>query len=139
MKGLFSAYKLKKVSKSKRLNDKAYKHRLTGKIYKRIIGNKPQANAIVLEKRGVEAKQPNSAIRKICKVQCIGTGKVIFAFAPGDGCLKIIEVNDEVTIQYLGRGDKSVGDRPGIKFKIIKVSGVSVSAILAKKKQKPSK
>lgn len=42
--------------------------------------------------RGVEAKQPNSAIRKCVRVQLIKNGKKITAFVPNDGCLNFIEV-----------------------------------------------
>ena len=45
---------------------------------------------------GVEAKQPNSAIRKCVRVQLIKNGKKITAFVPNDGCLNYIEENDEV-------------------------------------------
>ena len=41
---------------------------------------------------GVEAKQPNSAIRKCVRVQLIKNGKKITAFVPRDGCLNYIEV-----------------------------------------------
>ncbi len=43
--------------------------------------------------RGVEAKQPNSAIRKCVRVQLIKNGKKITAFVPNDGCLNYIEVS----------------------------------------------
>lgn len=42
---------------------------------------------------GVEAKQPNSAIRKCVRVQLIKNGKKITAFVPNDGCLNFIEVS----------------------------------------------
>ena len=42
---------------------------------------------------GVEAKQPNSAIRKCVRVQLIKNGKKITAFVPNDGCLNYVEVN----------------------------------------------
>lgn len=99
MRGLFTAYTLRKRAQEKRTHDKAYRRRSRGKIYKSVIGNRPQANAIVLDKLGVEAKQPNS----------------------------------------LGRSGKSEGDRPGIKYKIIKVAGVSLDAILRGKREKPTK
>ena len=53
---------------------------------------------IVLEKVGVEAKQPNSAIRKCVRVQLIKNGKKITAFVPNDGCLNFVEENDEVGV-----------------------------------------
>ena len=43
--------------------------------------------------RGIEAKQPNSAIRKCARVQLIKNGKKIAAFVPNDGCLNYIEEN----------------------------------------------
>ena len=139
MRGLFSAYALRKTAQEKRTHDATYRKRQRGKIFKSIIGNRPQANAIVLDKLGVEAKQPNSAVRKVCRVQCIASGRTLFAFAPGDGALKVIDANDEVTIQSLGRSGKSVGDRPGIKYKIIKVAGVSLDAIIRGKREKPTR
>ena len=56
---------------------------------------------IVLEKVGVEAKQPNSAIRKCVRVQLIKNGKKITAFVPNDGCLNFVEENDEVRQQMM--------------------------------------
>ena len=56
------------------------------------------AQGIVLEKVGVEAKQPNSAIRKCVRVQLIKNGKKITAFVPNDGCLNFVEENDEVKL-----------------------------------------
>ena len=46
---------------------------------------------------GIEAKQPNSAIRKCVRVQLIKNGKKIAAFVPRDGCLNYTDENDEVT------------------------------------------
>ena len=43
-----------------------------------------QAKRIVLEKRQIEAKQPNSAMRKCCVVQLLKNGKQVNAFIPGD-------------------------------------------------------
>ena len=39
---------------------------------------------------GLEAKQPNSAIRKCVRVQLIKNGKKITAFVPNDGCLNFV-------------------------------------------------
>merc|ERR1712107_960556 len=60
------------------------------------FGGASHAKGIVLEKVGVEAKQPNSAIRKCVRVQLIKNGKKITAFVPKDGCLNFVEENDEV-------------------------------------------
>ena len=44
------------------------------------IKGSSHAKGIVLEKVGVEAKQPNSAIRKCVRVQLIKNGKKVTAF-----------------------------------------------------------
>lgn len=62
---------------------------------------------------GIEAKQPNSAIRKCVRVQLIKNGKKISAFVPRDGCLNYIEENDEVLVAGFGRKGHAVGDIPG--------------------------
>lgn len=67
---------------------------------------------------GVEAKQPNSAIRKCVRVQLIKNGKKITAFVPRDGSLNYIEENDEVLIAGFGRKGHAVGDIPGVRFKV---------------------
>jgi len=48
--------------------------------------------------RGIEAKQPNSAIRKCARVQLIKNGKKIAAFVPNDGCLNYIEENVSILL-----------------------------------------
>ena len=109
---------------------------------------------IVLEKVGVEAKQPNSAIRKCVRVQLIKNGKKITAFVPNDGCLNFVEENDEVRKQIIcydnlyrnilqvlvsgfGRKGHAVGDIPGVRFKICKVANVSLNALFRGKKERP--
>ena len=86
---------------------------------------------------GIESKQPNSAVRKCIRVQLIKNSKKITAFVPNDGCLNFIEVNDEVLIAGFGRKGHAVGDIPGVKFKVIKVSNVSLLALWKGKKEKP--
>lgn len=68
---------------------------------------------------GVEAKQPNSAIRKCVRVQLIKNGKKITAFVPRDGCLNYIEENDEVLVAGFGRKGHAVGDIPGKKYTFV--------------------
>lgn len=96
------------------------------------------AKGIVLEKVGVEAKQPNSAIRKCVRCQLIKNGKKIAAFVPTDGCLNFCDENDEVLIAGFGRRGHSKGDIPGVRFKVVKVSGVSLIALYRGKKRVPS-
>ena len=54
---------------------------------------------------GIEAKQPNSAIRKCVRVQLIKNGKKIAAFVPRDGCLNYVDENVSIptTIHLSGR------------------------------------
>ncbi|XP_009475048.1 PREDICTED: 40S ribosomal protein S23 [Nipponia nippon] len=87
--------------------------------------------------RGVEAKQPNSAIRKCVRVQLIKNGKKITAFVPNDGCLNFIEENDEVLVAGFGRKGHAVGDIPGVRFKVVKVANVSLLALYKGKKERP--
>ncbi|CAK0791489.1 unnamed protein product [Prorocentrum cordatum] len=54
------------------------------------FGGTSHAKGIVVEKIGIEAKQPNSAIRKCCRVQLIKNGKKVAAFVPRDGCLNFV-------------------------------------------------
>uniref|UniRef100_A0A7N0RB68 Ribosomal protein S23 n=1 Tax=Kalanchoe fedtschenkoi TaxID=63787 RepID=A0A7N0RB68_KALFE len=67
----------------------------------------------------------------------IKNGKKIAAFVPNDGCLNYIEENDEVLIAGFGRKGHAVGDIPGVRFKVVKVSGVSLLALFKEKKEKP--
>jgi small subunit ribosomal protein S12 len=96
-----------------------------------------QAKGIVLAKFELEAKQPNSAMRKCVRVQLTKNGKQISAFAPGDGAIKLIEEHDEVMIEGVGgkRGG-SKGDLSGIRWKVIKVNDQSLNALLRGKVEK---
>ncbi|TBU03937.1 ribosomal protein S23 [Hamiltosporidium tvaerminnensis] len=140
MLGYYCAAKLKRNRKTKRKADIAYRRRmLPNRHLKSIVGGAPQANGIVLEKIGVEAKQPNSAIRKAVRVQLIKNSKKVTAFVPYDGSLNYIECNDIVTIEGFGKQGRSKGDIPGIRFKVSKVQNVSLMAIFKGKKDKPSR
>lgn len=86
------------------------------KTFKVIIYNVFSCNIFFYS--GVEAKQPNSAIRKCVRVQLIKNGKKITAFVPRDGCLNYIEENDEVLVAGFGRKGHAVGDIPGVRFKV---------------------
>ena len=181
--------------------------------------------ALLFLRSGIEAKQPNSAIRKCVRAQLIKNGKKIAAFVPRDGCLNFIDENvrqpvekllsslleaggrsggcslqrrpaseeadaetaisraaclslvsgssvqlrhqpclrsgrlrgwgrspfprlvvltarlfplqDEVLIAGFGRKGHAVGDIPGVRFKVVKVSGVALLALYREKKEKP--
>ena len=95
--------------------DKDYKKAPLGTHWKsKPFTDASHAMGIVLEKVDVEAKQPNSAIRKCVRVQLIKNGKKITAFVPRDGCLNYIEENDEVLVAGFGRKGYAVGDIPGV-------------------------
>ena len=97
------------------------------------------ASGIVVEKIAVEAKQPNSAIRKCVRVQLRKNNKRITAFVPMDGSLNFCDDNDEVLVAGFGRKGHAVGDLPGVRFKVVKVAGVSLLALWKHKKDKPIK
>ena len=80
-RGLNAARKLRTQRREGRWADLTYKKRLLGTTYKSSpFGGSSHAKGIVLEKVGVEAKQPNSAIRKCVRVQLIKNGKKVTAF-----------------------------------------------------------
>ncbi|KAF9395928.1 40S ribosomal protein S23 [Podila verticillata] len=137
-RGLQAARKLRTTRRENRWADKHYKKQALGTAFKfSPFGGSSHAKGIVLEKIGVEAKQPNSAIRKCVRVQLIKNGKKITAFVPNDGCLNFVDENDEVLIAGFGRSGHAVGDLPGVRFKVVKVSGVSLLALWKEKKEKP--
>lgn len=96
------------------------------------------ARGIVIEKVGIESRQPNSAVRKCVRVQLIKNGKQVTAFLPGDGALNFVNEHDEVIIERIGGPEgRAYGDLPGVRFRVIKVNGVSLIELLRGRKQKP--
>ena len=95
------------------------------------------ASGIVVEKVGVEAKQPNSAVRKCVRVQLKKNNKRITAYVPRDGGMSFIDENDEVLVIGFGRSGHAVGDIPGVRFSIAKVANTSLLALWLHKKDKP--
>ncbi|MFH0869038.1 MAG: 30S ribosomal protein S12 [archaeon] len=84
----------------------------------------PQARGIVLEKRQIEAKQPNSAMRKAVRIQLTKNGKQITAFCPGNKAISFINEHDEVLVQSMGgRLGKAKGDLSGVSWEVISVNG----------------
>ncbi|KAF0852450.1 40S small subunit ribosomal protein uS12 (rpS23) [Andalucia godoyi] len=137
-RGLKAGRKLKSTRRVQRWSDKQYKKRNFGTALKaNPFGGASHAKGIVLEKIGIESKQPNSAIRKAVRVQLIKNGKKIAAFVPYDGCLNFIDENDEVLVAGFGRSGHAVGDIPGVRFKCVKVAGVGLFALWRGKKEKP--
>ncbi|KAH8065981.1 hypothetical protein JL722_373 [Aureococcus anophagefferens] len=133
--GLRAGRKLKTHRREQKWANKAYAKSHNISQYEAL--RRRDAKGIVLEKIGIEAKQPNSAIRKCVRVQLIKNGKKIAAFVPRDGCLNYVDENDEVLVAGFGRRGHAVGDIPGVRFKIAKVAGVSLLALYKEKKEKP--
>jgi small subunit ribosomal protein S12 len=122
--GLKSALKLSKKRRKFRWKDKNFVTK-TLDLYAKAdpLEGANQAKAIVIQKVQKEAKQPNSAMRKCCKVQLTKNGKFVTAFIPGNLAQKFIDEHDEVMIQRIGgKQGRSKGDIPGVRFQVIQVN-----------------
>ncbi len=138
-KGEFAARKLSKKRKKFRWDNIYYKRRMLKLDVKSDpLQGAPMARGIVLEKVGVESKQPNSAIRKCVRTQLIKNGRSLTAFLPGDGALNVVDEHDEVIVEGIGgsRGG-SLGDIPGVRWKVVTINGVSLKELVLGKKEKP--
>jgi Ribosomal protein S12/S23 len=121
-RGLNAARKLKNTRREGRWADLHYKKRLLGTAFKSSpFGGSSHAKGIVLEKVGVEAKQPNSAIRKCVRVQLIKNGKKVTAFGMFAtkittflllfyATLSILCVEEEESLASSGREEKEEED-----------------------------
>ena len=137
--GLFAGRVLKSKRKEQRWAISTYKRRELG-IDKKAdpLRGAPQGRGIVLEKVGIAAKQPNSAVRKCVRVQLIKNGKSVTAFLPLDGAMNFIDEHDEVHIEGMGATQGgAMGDIPGVRFKVFKVNGTSLHELVIGKKEKP--
>lgn len=130
---------MKKHRQRYRWSDRYYKRRMLRLREKSDpLEGAAQARGIVIEKVGIEAKQPNSAIRKCVKMQLIKNGRQITAFAPGDGAINYIDEHDEVLVEGIGgRMGRSYGDIPGVRYKVIQVNTVSLVELVRGRKEKP--
>jgi small subunit ribosomal protein S12 len=137
--GKYAAHRLKFVRQNARWKDTRYNRRTLGlNVKSDPLGGAPQGRGIVLEKVGVEAKQPNSAIRKCVRIQLIKNGRQATAFCPGDGAINFIDEHDEVTVERIGgRMGGAMGDIPGVRFKVIAVNNVSLREMVIGRKEKP--
>jgi small subunit ribosomal protein S12 len=138
-RGINTARKLERNRQKLRWSDRYYKRRVLMLRQKADpLEGSSQAKGIVLEKVGIEAKQPNSAIRKCVKVQLIKNGRQITAFAVGDGAINFIDEHNEVLVEGIGgRMGRSYGDLPGVRYKVIQVNGVSLDEMVRGRKEKP--
>jgi small subunit ribosomal protein S12 len=137
-RGLRAGKKLVKRRKQSRLSDDKFIKKTKGLWIKADpLEGVHQAKGIVLEKVELEAKQPNSAMRKCVRVQLIKNGKQITAFAPGDGAIKLIDEHDEVLVERIGgTKGRAKGDIPCVKWQCIKVNDQSIEALRAGKIEK---
>ena len=137
--GLFAGRVLRTKRNRARWANKYYKRRMLMLDKKaNPLGGAPQARGIVLEKVGIESKQPNSAVRKCVRVQLIKNGKSVTAFLPKDGALNFVDEHDEVVLEGIGGSmGGAMGDIPGVRWRVFKVNDVSLIELVKGKKEKP--
>ena len=138
-KGLYTATKQRNNRQQQRWNDRYYRKRVM-KLKEKAdpLQGAPQAKGIVVEKVGVEAKQPNSGIRKCVRVQLIKNGRQVTALAPGNLAISFIDEHDEVVIEGVGgRMGRSYGDLSGVRSRVAKVNNVSLKEMVRGRKEKP--
>ena len=137
--GMYAARKLERDRKNLRWSDPQYIRRASGtKIKADPLGGAPLGRGIVLEKVGIEAKQPNSAIRKAVRIQLIKNGRQVTAFCPGDGAIGFIDEHDEVVVERIGgRMGGAKGDIPGVRFQVVAVNNVALNEMVSGRKEKP--
>lgn len=131
-RGLFAGEKLLQRRRKFKYARKGSKEQAYG-IWKKFdpLEGAPAARGIVLQKKPVERKSPNSGLIKCVVVQLVKNGKTVTAFVPGSGAIKHVDEHNEVVIERIGapqRGAK--GDIPGVKFKVIKVNGIALSELM---------
>ncbi|MBN2881279.1 30S ribosomal protein S12 [Candidatus Woesearchaeota archaeon] len=139
--GINAGTKLMKRRKTFRWADKWFtKRALDLKKKSDPLGGVSQAKGIVLEKLQLEAKQPNSAMRKCVRVQLVKNAKQVTAFLPGDGATKLVDEHDEVIIESIGgKMGRSKGDIPGVRWQVMKVNGQALKSLLSGKIEKARK
>ncbi len=136
--GMYAARRNRNERKRMRYKSKDYTLRLKRKQEKKdILEGAPMGRGIVLQKVGIESKQPNSAIRKCVRVQLIKNGRLATAFLPGDGALNYVDEHDEVTIEGIhGPRSRSMGDIPGVRYKVSAVNNTPLNLLVLGKVQK---
>ena len=137
-KGINTGNKLKARRKKGRWKSEKYT-RKTLKLKEKAdpLKGSSQAKGIVLEKVQLEAKQPNSAMRKCCRVQLKKNNKQVTAFIPGNLAQKFIDEHDEVMIERIGgKQGRSKGDIPGVRYKVIKVNDQPLDRLVQGKIEK---
>ncbi|MCS7134348.1 MAG: 30S ribosomal protein S12 [Candidatus Pacearchaeota archaeon] len=139
--GLMSARKLKKERKKYRWSHWPYKRRML-RLKERFdpLEGASQARGIVLEKIQLEAKQPNSAMRKCVRVQLLKNNRKITAFVPGNLASKFIDEHDEVLVESIGgKMGRAKGDIPCVRYQVIAVNGQPLKMLVKGKIEKARK
>jgi small subunit ribosomal protein S12 len=136
--GLMNAKKLVKKRQKFRWAQKTYKMRkLKLKEKSDPLGSSAQAKGIVISKFQKEAAQPNSAMRKCCKVQLVKNGRQVGVFIPGNLAQKFVDEHDEVIIERIGgKQGRSKGDIRGIRYIVIKVNDQPLHRLVSGKIEK---
>tara|TARA_Y100000310_G_scaffold331789_1_gene406027 strand:- start:249 stop:671 length:423 start_codon:yes stop_codon:yes gene_type:complete len=136
--GLMSARKISKKRKEHRWKNRKFKVRALGLFAKSDpLEGASQAKGLVTEKVQKEAKQPNSAMRKCCKVQLKKNGKTVTAFIPGNLAQKFVDEHDEVMIERIGgKQGRSKGDIPGVRWQVLKVNDQPLAMLVSGKIEK---
>jgi small subunit ribosomal protein S12 len=142
MAGEFAARKLEKDRKRFNWKDPYYNVHMKRKQkkYHDPLAGAPQGAGIVVQKVIREQKQPHSGLIKCVRVQLLKNGITVTAHVPRDGAIKQIDEHDEVVIEGLGGSQTGpVGSMAGVKYKVIKVNGVSLEELRLGKKEKPKR
>jgi small subunit ribosomal protein S12 len=136
--GLMNARKIAKNRQKFRWKKKSYKAKMKNlKEKSDPLGKSWQAKGIVIEKFQKEAAQPNSAMRKCCKVQLIKNSIQVGAFIPGNLAQKFVDEHDEVIIERIGgKQGRAKGDIRGIRFQVIKVNDQPLHRLVSGKIEK---
>lgn len=136
--GEFAARQLEKKRKYWKKKKRSYQKKILNRTKKYdLLEGAPQARGIVIEKRGVTAKQPNSGIRKCVRVQLIKSGRQLTALAPRDGAIKYIDEHDEVMVEGIGGAQGGPkGDLWGVKYRVTHVNNLALESLRTGKKEK---
>ena len=136
--GLFAGRNLLKKKKRQRLKRKKIRHKIWGIDLKYDpLEGAPMAEGIVIEKGVREQKQPHSGLIKVVKVQLKKNGKTVVAHAPRNRAINYINEHDTVLITWLGGSQKGpIGSQWGMRFKVIKVNGVSLEMLITGRAEK---
>jgi small subunit ribosomal protein S12 len=137
-RGLNAGNKLSRTRSIHRWADRKYMRKMLNlKAKSDPLEGDSQAKGIVLEKVQLEAKQPNSAMRKCCRVQLIKNGKEVTAFIPGNLAQKFVDEHDEVVIERIGgKQGRTKGDLSGVRFAVIKVNDQPLARLWSGKIEK---